>query len=131
MSARKLGRDDRADRWSNMTKDQRKLAVARNARYAKTERGRALFLRKSYERTDACDLTTEEIMQLVALPCHYCLTTTTPRGLDRIDNDLAHVKGNVLPCCPPCNYARGHRLTVDEMMIVGAAIRKVLDARHG
>ena len=128
-SRRRLGRDNRTDRWANFTETQKKKAKARNKRYAQTDRGRAVFLRKAYERIDACDLSTEEVYDLIVQPCIHCGTTTQPRGLDRIDNALPHIKGNVKPSCAPCNLARGDRFTFDEMQEIGAVIRKVLEAR--
>ena len=102
-------------------------------RWNQTQRGRATFLRKAYQRIDACDLSAAEILELIEQPCTYCGTTTENRGLDRIDNALPHIKGNVRPSCAPCNFARGDRFTAAEMDIIGAAIRKVMEARkaHG
>lgn len=99
-------------------------------RWNQTQRGRATFLRKAYQRIDACDLTSEEILTMIEMPCVYCGTTSENRGLDRIDNALPHVKGNVRTCCTACNFARGDRFTAEEMDIIGAAIRQVMDARR-
>lgn len=129
-SARKLGRDRRKERWANMTPAQRNAATDRNRKYGRTTKGRAVFLRKAYERIDACDLTTAEVRELIEQPCVYCGTETEPRGLDRIDNALPHVKGNVRPACAPCNFARGDRFTAAEMDIIGRVIRQVMEARH-
>ena len=98
-------------------------------RYAKTTMGRAVFLRKAYQRIDACNLTTAEVAEIISQPCTYCGTDEAPRGLDRIDNDAAHVRGNVLPACEPCNFARGARLTVEEMKRVGAVIAEIMRDR--
>lgn len=123
---RKRGRDNRSDRWGQMTDEQRAKAKARNQRYAKTDKGRAVFLRKAYERVDACDMTTTEILALIVQPCIHCGTTDIPRGLDRIDNSQPHIKGNVAPSCAPCNFARGDRFTFDEMQRIGKVIRQVI-----
>jgi hypothetical protein len=128
--ARKLGRENRTDRWSQMTDAQRASASARNKKYSRTDRGRAVFLRKAYQRIDSCDLTSAEVYALILQPCIHCGTTENPRGLDRIDNALPHVKGNVAPSCAPCNFARGDRFTFAEMRIIGATIRKVLMDRR-
>lgn len=112
-----------------MTPDQRAKKTALARRYAKTTKGRAIFLRKAYQRVDECDLTTEEVEQIIDKACHYCGTTSLPRGLDRIDNSRGHIKGNVLPACAPCNFARGDRFTVDEMMRIGVIIADIFKAR--
>ena len=128
-NSRKKGRDRRTDRWVNISADKRNMAKASNKRYSRTDRGSAVFLRNAYQRVDACDLTSKEIYELIVQPCVYCGTTENPRGLDRIDNALPHVKGNVRPACAPCNFARGDRFTASEMDIIAAAIRQVMEAR--
>ncbi len=127
---RKKGRENRTDRWSMATPEQRQKIRARQQRYARTLKGRAVFLRKAYERVDACDMTTDEIADIIAQPCIHCGTTVEPRGLDRIDNALPHIKANVAPSCAPCNFARGDRFTFAEMQVIGATIRKVLMDRQ-
>lgn len=112
-----------------MTEDQREKAKARNKKYSKTEKGRAVSLRNAYKKIDDCDLSTGEVFDLISQPCVYCKTTDMPRGLDRIDNSLPHIKANVRPSCAPCNFARGDRFTADEMDIIGAAIRWVYEMR--
>ncbi len=126
---RKLGRDNRTDRWENFTPEQKLVVRARQQRYARTDKGRAVFLRSAYKKIDACDLATSEVLALIQQPCCYCGTTESPRGLDRIDNTLPHIKGNVRQACAPCNFARGDRFTAAEMDIIGAAIRKVMQDR--
>jgi hypothetical protein len=116
-----------------MTPEQRDKAKARNKKYSQTDKGRAVFLRKAYERVDACDLSTDEVLELIQEPCVYCGTLESPRGLDRIDNAHPHIRGNVRPACAPCNFARGDRFTAAEMDLIGATIRQIMDARktHG
>lgn len=126
---RKAGRDNRADRWANHTPEQRQKAIARRRKYGRTDKGRAVFLRKAYERIDACDMTTAEVYELIRQPCVHCGTTELPRGLDRIDNSRAHTKDNVAPACAPCNFARGDRFTFEEMKLIGAVIRKIISDR--
>ena len=128
-SERKLGRDNRTDRWYKLTPDQKVKVKARQKRYNATDKGRAVFLKKAYKRIDACDMTTMEVLNFIVQPCRYCGTTTSPRGLDRIDNSKPHIKGNVVQACAPCNFARGDRFTMDEMDQIGAVIRKIMDTR--
>lgn len=130
-SARKKGRDRRTERWGSLTPEQRVLRAARMKRWNQTQRGRATFLRKAYQRIDACDLTAIEILAFIEQPCVYCGTTVDNRGLDRIDNAYPHTKGNVQTACGDCNIMRGDRFTVEEMKIIGATIARVKAARHG
>lgn len=126
---RKLGRDNRPDRYALMTPVQRLKNRARQLKYSRTDKGRAIFLRSAYKKIDACDLTSAEVLELIKKPCVYCGTTEYPRGLDRIDNDLPHIRTNVLPACAYCNFARGDRFTAAEMDRIGAVIRQVLSDR--
>lgn len=129
LSARKKGRDRRPERWSNLTPEQKIARTAVRKQYAKTLKGRAIFLRKAYQRRDVCDLSVDEVAALIAQPCTHCGTTDLNRGLDRIDNALPHTRGNVAPSCAPCNVARGDRFTFEEMKKIGAVIRQVIADR--
>lgn len=126
---RKKGRDRRKERWTNMTDEQKNRKKALAKKYSKTLRGRAIHLRKAYQRIDECDLTTEEVMELISKPCVHCGTTKANIGLDRIDNSLPHIKTNVAPSCAPCNFARGDRFTFEEMQILGKTISLIMDNR--
>lgn len=115
-----------------MSIEQRTAAQARNLKYSRTNKGRAVFLRKAYERIDACDMSTAEILAFIEQPCVYCGTDTANRGLDRIDNNLAHVKGNVQTACTECNLIRGDRFTVEEMKRIGLIVAQIrADRAHG
>lgn len=129
LSARKKGRDRRKERWSNMTPEQKILARARQLKYGRTNKGRAIGLRHAYIKIDACDLSVKEVLELITQPCIHCGTTESNRGLDRIDNNLPHIRGNVVPSCAPCNFARGNRFSFEEMKRIGAVIRQVIADR--
>ena len=126
---RRKGCDLRKERWSNMTDEQRNKAAARNAKYAKTPKGRAVFLKKAHQRTDSCNLSTAEVLELISQPCTHCGTTDENIDLDRIDNSLGHDRGNAVPSCVPCNFARGNRFAFEEMKRIGKVIREVLEDR--
>lgn len=122
--------ENRTDRWSLLTKEQKEKVKARQRRYNKTPKGRAISLRNAYKKIDDCDFTVEELMAVLEGPCVHCGTTDLPRGLDRIDNTKAHTKDNVAPSCAPCNLARGDRFTFEEMQEIGLAIRSVMAKRN-
>ncbi len=78
-------------------------------------------------------LNKREYHEIISQPCYYCKLPNDVEagvGLDRLDNNKGYVIGNVESCCILCNYARGNRLTVEEMKIVGKAIRKVRIKRN-
>jgi hypothetical protein len=71
------------------------------------------------DRGLAWELSGEEFDRLTAQDCAYCgcppsTVNRTGRssgefvynGLDRVDNTLGYVPGNVVACCPTCNYAK-------------------------
>jgi hypothetical protein len=54
------------------------------------------------------DLSIDEFILLVKQGCHYCgKERKKPNGLDRVDNSMGYVIGNVVPCCWPCNKMKG------------------------
>jgi hypothetical protein len=126
---RKAGRDRRKERWSNMTDDQKEKARVRNLRWQHTPKGRAIMLQKAYRRIDSCDLTVEEIVDFTSRPCVYCGTVSLNRGLDRIDNSLPHIRGNVQTACADCNIVRGARFSVEEMKLLGKVIAHIRSVR--
>lgn len=48
--------------------------------------------------------------------CFYCADPLRPgsAGLDRVDNARGYHADNVVACCPMCNDARGHLISVEE-----------------
>lgn len=64
------------------------------------------------------------IENILSKPCVYCGDTINI-GCDRIDNNQAHNRNNVVPCCRECNIARGNNFTHDEFLHIGKAIKEV------
>lgn len=52
------------------------------------------------------DLDREYVESALADGCRYCGDTSIMMTLDRVDNDLAHTRSNVVPACMRCNYLR-------------------------
>ena len=72
---------------------------------------------KKYDRP--FDLSEDLFRQIITQPCSYCecSPSTVARtragygelrynGVDRVNNDLGYVEGNVVPCCNTCNIAK-------------------------
>lgn len=133
-SARKKGRDRRPERWSRLTPEQRARRMATTRRYAKTPKGRALFLKKAYEAIDKRKGHDNDIDQVFLLTvvfpgsCCYC-GTREQLGCDRVDNSRGHTRDNVVVACADCNIMRGDRFSHDEMLVIGHAIAQVRAAR--
>lgn len=54
------------------------------------------------------DLDLPFIESLISNSCSYCGETSLRMTLDRTNNNLGHLKSNVVPACIRCNYARGN-----------------------
>lgn len=65
--------------------------------------------------------------------CHYCDAVLNRKThniygekllgaghIDRKDPRKGYVRGNCVPCCPPCNFAKNVYFTYEEMLVVGA-----------
>lgn len=75
-------------------------------------------------------LTFEAYTKIVENPCYYCEEKLWSKpgqygsSLDRIDNSVGYVEGNILPCCWNCNCARNAVYTVDEWKVGIKAIQE-------
>ena len=46
-------------------------------------------------------------VSIVTRPCDYCGESARPfRGIDRVDNDVGYLDGNMVPCCKACNFLK-------------------------
>ena len=73
-------------------------------------------------------LSFDEFCNICGKSCSYCGREPEKRpaqqgrseiyasGIDRIDNQLGYVVGNVAPCCTWCNWAKGQH-TVNEFLV--------------
>lgn len=77
-------------------------------------------------RNHTWELSDGEFDKLISADCHYCgLPPSTVRtvrshkiihsGIDRVDNTLGYIPGNVVPCCGTCNRIKGV-MSVDEFL---------------
>lgn len=80
------------------------------------------YKRSAEKRRYVFELTKDEFRKLVTNNCTYCgIPPSTIKktryeygnfiynGIDRMDNDLGYVPGNVATCCKRCNRAKGTR----------------------
>jgi len=70
------------------------------------------------------EISREEFGALLRSDCYYCSLPPSNRqashdddfyysGVDRIDSNKGYLRGNVVPCCFPCNTAKNNR-TLEE-----------------
>lgn len=121
-----LNNESRAQNGRNNRKRNIKEATVHN-KYEKCKLG-------ALNRGLQFDLSESEFFIVATLPCSYCgclpkeeqyrttgvgksavkvMSGVCIHGIDRIDNRLGYVLGNLAPCCGDCNRAKG-RLTVNE-----------------
>lgn len=120
-SDRRKGRNPRYDSYcrscrSSCNRNASELRLATNP-------ARELFglgKRSAKNRGLAWGLTREQFAELRSKKCFYCGHQLPERGtgLDRINNELGYVVGNVLPCCTTCNVSRNDKYTVSEHLMV-------------
>lgn len=76
------------------------------------------YIAKAGERKKEWHLSYEYASMIMQSPCHYCGRVGSRRnkrlgiefnGIDRKDNSIGYVDGNVVPCCSYCNYFKGSR----------------------
>lgn len=78
-------------------------------------------------RGQIMDLDPDQFARLISGACHYCGAGPSNilkgygrkpfhyNGLDRKDNDVGYVAGNVVTCCRQCNFAKGS-VSYDEFL---------------
>lgn len=76
---------------------QRKVSESKPAARYKT------YKRNSKSRGIEFELTEEYFFSFDGKSCFYCGEELSAISLDRIDNDVGYVEGNVVPCCYICN----------------------------
>jgi len=73
-----------------------------------TSRYKQLIRVAGYRKLDVT-ITLDEFTQLIEQSCFYCKGSlpATGSGLDRLDNKMGYVHGNIVPCCKRCNFVKG------------------------
>ena len=52
------------------------------------------------------NLSLDYVDELIHTDCVYCGSYDNPNGIDRIDNSIGYISGNVQSCCWKCNQAK-------------------------
>ena len=94
-----------------------KEARARNSKkYYATPKGyRNQYRKWARARGMEFGLDMDEFMEFWQKPCTYCGSDIATVGIDRVDNNLGHIEGNMVSCCNLCNRMKLH-LTVEEWL---------------
>lgn len=87
----------------------------------------ATYRQSAKTRKITFELTKEQFHALIEQSCYICGSDPAKStrkhgpdrvpfgGVDRIDNTLGYIEGNVRPCCKLCNVAK-HELTIPEFI---------------
>lgn len=86
-----------------------------------------------YKRTDndknrENDLDKEFLSNAMKSICFYC-EDIERIGLDRINNNIGHLKNNVVPCCYSCNVLRSNEFFHEEMILMGKVLKTIKENR--
>jgi hypothetical protein len=65
------------------------------------------------KRNKKFNITRDEFCEYVGKKCFYCGEISV--GIDRVDNSLGYVKGNMVPACETCNHMKWN-LTKDQFI---------------
>lgn len=98
------------------------IADVLGIRLSATSRILTIYRSRARRRGREFALSWGDVHALVWNPCAYCGAAPTNtitlwdetddfilryQGIDRIDNSIGYVPGNVAPCCAACNSAKG------------------------
>ena len=127
-------KDKRKERYKNLSEQQKEIYKAKNRKYTSSGLGRATALICSYRKADKkrnqiCNLDREFLINnIFNKECIYCHSLINI-GCDRVDNNLGHIKTNVVPCCRICNTTRMNNFSHDEMILLGKIIKEINNNR--
>lgn len=96
--------------------------------HTRTNHGRFIHAKQIAKRNGRVfTLTEAEYLDLRSKPCTYCGDSLpeTGLGLDRIDNEVGYMLGNVAPCCTVCNTVKANIFTHDEMLLLGSVVSQI------
>lgn len=86
------------------------------------------------------DISYDDYLEFTKIPnCHYCEQTMPwqPFGennpgfwLDRKDNNLGHLNGNLVVCCGVCNKTKRDEFTYEEFLQLAPVLKKIRENRN-
>lgn len=81
------------------------------------------YLESAKKRNKKFDINLDYFSKFWQKNCEYCGEVNDTIGLDRIDNNIGYIPGNIISCCYNCNSMKMD-LTVDEFF---GQCRKIVD----
>lgn len=98
------------------------------------------YKRGAISRARVWGLSFERFKELSLDKCYYCGSSDSKllkrdrqslrcNGIDRLENHLGYIEGNVVACCSPCNYLKLDR-DHDEFLLLIESIYKHLEKKR-
>lgn len=103
------------------TKDIKELGEDTEVR-AKLSKMISSYKNKDLKRGRSFDIDRKFLLEITKKECVYC-GSKHKIGVDRINNNIGHIKTNCIPCCERCNTTRNNNFSVEEMKLIGEVIK--------
>lgn len=109
----KLGKEEflkknavQSRKWRQTNPDKEKAIQDR--RKNKPENALYILKKQAELKNNTWELCDEDVIAMVKQPCMYCGVEPIDccHGLDRVDNEMGYIEGNVLVACKQCNYMK-------------------------
>jgi hypothetical protein len=98
--------------------------------WAQITRAGLKYFDREKNKHPICDISNEDLFEIIKKPCSYCDDSIDRIGVDRIDNEIGHIKTNLVPSCYSCNQTRLEKWSHEEMKILGKAIAEIKARRR-
>lgn len=87
---------------------------------------------RSAKSGEVWEIPFEQYVEMLKQKCHYCNDdlNLTGCGLDRKDNEVGYIVGNVVPCCRQCNTVKNCFFSYEEMIELATVIRQIKARRN-
>ena len=76
------------------------------------------YINSAKYRNISFHITLELFTEITVKPCKYCGLMSKGKaycGIDRLNNGIGYIEGNIVPCCDICNWLKGE-LSYEEFM---------------
>lgn len=121
MDYRKKWKKENPDKISMHTKKYQNKPLVREIRNiqrsirSKQPKGKFYTYKKSaVKRNLEFDISFEDFVLLLSYECTYC-GEPKANGIDRVDNSIGYIAGNMVSCCSYCNFMKRDK-TRDEFI---------------
>jgi len=114
---KKTERDSNREKYNQYNRDYySSTGKNKKKEYHESPKGRFDSYKQNAKKRDIefC-LTFEQFVNYWNSKCSYCGEEINGIGLDRINNNLGYIDGNVTPCCYSCNWMK-RDMTKEEFL---------------